>query len=211
MFVNDTDAVVDGIPAHGVEVLILAPTIAPTTDQELANAVWLAVGAGIATGGTTTETVRDSSNNDQSVSFTRPEAISIYVSATVYYDPEVWTSSTAAVDVENAAKSAIMNFARGYGIGVVVRSSPISAAIEDGAYAVDTTGAAVLPAPAGSPSIPGIVEVRNGAGVDGTLPYIDKAVSPVTSTTVVITKRQIATITDPTHLVITTTSETPQG
>ncbi len=207
VFVNSTNAVVDGIPAHGVEVLILDTLDDPDEDQILADAVWAAVGAGTATGGTTTKTVIDSSGNPQTVSFTRPEEVPIYVAAVVRYDSTVWTSSGAVVD---AAKAAIINFGLSYVIGTDARSSPISAAIETGPYAVDSAGVAIVPAPAGSPSLPGVVEVRNGADADGTLPYIGDAMTPVTSTAVTITKRQIATIpADGSTLDITASSEAP--
>jgi uncharacterized phage protein gp47/JayE len=206
VFVNSTDAVVDGVPAHGVEVLILdSRAVTSDTNQDLANHVWAAVGAGTATGGGITKTVIDASGNPQTVSFSRPTAVPIYIVEKVYYDATIWTSHTA---VEQAVTAAILNAGALYTIGEQVRASPISAASESGAYAVDGTGTAIVPAPAGSPIVPGILEVRNGAGTDGTLPYIGTATSPVTSTTVAITKRQIATF-SAAHISVVASSESP--
>jgi len=207
VFVNDTDTVDgDGVPAHGVEVLIQAPSVSPTTDEELALAVWRAVGAGIATGGSITETITDASGNPQSVSFSRPTPVPIYVAATVYYQSSAWPGGATAV--EAAAKSAIGTLFAGFPIGFDVRSANVSASIIDGPQEVNAAGDPVIPATAGSQAAPGILGVANGAGTDGTLPYIGTAPAPVTSTTITITLRQIATV-DPADISITATVATP--
>lgn len=207
VFVNDSDVVDgDGVPAHGVEVLIQAPSIAPTTDAELALAVWQAVGAGIATGGNTSEFVTDASGNTQEVRFSRPTPVPIYAALKVYYQASAWPGGDSAV--EAAAKSAIGTLLAGYSIGLDVRSAALASAVFDGPQEVDSSGTPVIPATAGSTAAPGILNVTNGAGTDGTLPYIGTAPAPVTSTTVTITSRQIATI-DPADIDVTAVVGTP--
>lgn len=206
VFVNNTNAVnADGVPAHGVEVLILVPTTAPTTNDQLGLAVLNAVGAGTAMSGTTTVTVLDDSGLSELVSFTRPAPVPIYISPTVFYDVTVWPDANV---LKAAVKSALGTYVGTMTIGLDVRSSQIAGAIEKGPYAVDTAGNPVVPAPAGSPSIPGIFGVANGAGTDGTLPYIGTGAAPVTSTNIAITLRQIATLDDLSHVVITATPAT---
>lgn len=193
VFVNDGDTVDgDGVPAHGVEVLIQAPSVSPTTDAELALAVWQAVGAGIATGGGITETVTDASGYPQTVKFSRPEPVPIYIAAQVVYLISAWPGGDDAVIA--AAQSAIGTLFSGFPIGFDVRSANIAAAIIDGPQEVNAAGAPVIPATVGSQAAPGILGVNNGAGTDGTLPYIGKLAAPVTSTTVTITLRQLATV-----------------
>lgn len=208
VFYNDLDVAVDTIPPHAVEVLIQAPTAEPTTDLELGLAVFNAVGAGIATSGGTTVTVKDDSGNDQLVSFTRPQDVPIYVVITVFYDASVWTGSNPDDDVEAAATSAIMTYgANVLSIGLDVRSSQVAGAVEDGPYALDATGTPIV-APAGSPTLRGILGVANGAGTDGTLPYIGVAPTPVTSTNVVVTKRQLASLAAG-NITVHATAQTP--
>ncbi len=207
VFVNDGDVVDgDGVPAHGVEVLIQAPLVAPTTNAELALAVWKAVGAGIATGGNITENVTDASGNTQVVNFSRPVEVPIYIALTVYYLASAWPGGAAAV--EAAAKSAIGTFFAPELMGYDVRSSAIAGAVLEGPQEVTAAGDPVIPASAGSQPAAGLLGVANGAGTDGTLPYIGTAPAPVTSTAVVITSRQVATI-DPADISVTATPATP--
>lgn len=207
VFVNDDDVVdADGVPAHGVEVLIQAPAIAPTTDAELALAVWRAVGAGIATGGTTTAVITDASGNPQTVKFSRPVEVPIYAALTVYYLASEWPAGAAAVQA--ATKSALGTRFVDYQIGDDVRAAVLAAAVLDGPQEVNAAGDPVIPATAGSQKAPGLLGVANGAGTDGTTPYIGTAPGPATSTKVTITLRQLPTL-DPANVTVTATAATP--
>jgi len=206
VFVNKTDYVdADGVPAHGVEVLIQAPSTSPTTDAELALAVWQAVDAGTAFGGTTTETITDASGNPQEVKFTRPSEVPIYSALTAFYDPTLWPGGDAAV--EAAMKSAVCTWGASLGIGVDVRAAAIGAAAIYGPQQVTAAGDPVVPAADGSPPAQGIYGVANGAGTDGTQPYIGTAPSPVSSNKVAITLRQRATF-DPANVSVTASAVT---
>lgn len=209
VFVNDGDAInADGVPAHGVEVLIEAPLTDPTTNAELALDVFNAVGAGIATGGAIPITITDDSGNPQDVRFSRPTAVPIYVVATVYFDVTKWPAGAAGIAaVEAAAQSAIMTYGATLAIGVDVRSSQLAGAIEDGPYSTDTSGMPIV-APPGSASAPGIVGVANGVPTDGTLPFIGIMAAPMSSTTITITSRQLATFI-PANISITAVAAVP--
>jgi len=207
VFVNDTDVVdADGVPAHGVEVLIQAPSVTPTTDAELALAVWRATGGGIDTGGSTTETITDASGNPQVVKFSRPTPVPIYAALTVLYDASAWPGGASAVQA--TAKSAIGTLVAGYAIGLDVRAAALAAAVLEGPQEVDSAGVAVIPASAGATAAQGLLGVANGAGTDGTLPYIGTAPAPATSTKITITSRQLATV-DPANISVTATAATP--
>ena len=198
VFVNDDDiaAVIDGVtlPPHSVDVLVDASGLA---DETIALYVWQAVGAGIKTSGNYGPiTITDASGNPQEVYFSRPEDVPMRVRASIRYDANVWSSSTAETDVKNAVVAALRNWQHTYPLGLDFRATPVSTAILKGPYAVDSGGAPIVPATAGSPSIPGLYEVRNYNDVDGTLPWIGKTAdgAPTTSTAVALTARQRASI-----------------
>lgn len=75
VFYNNTDTTDgDGVPPHSVEVLVQGGV-----DQDVANAVFAAVAAGIGTRGGTTMSVTDSEGFSHNVSFSRPTAVPVYV------------------------------------------------------------------------------------------------------------------------------------
>lgn len=202
VFHNDTDFTDgNGLPPHSVEVLALYSGLASaTTDQDIADAVFANVAAGIAYHGNQTSTVVDSQGNPQTVLWSKPTAVPIFVVATVFYDPSKWPVSGAGPLVQQAAISALLTFGAAYPVGESVRASPLSAAIIDGPSALDSSGNAVFPAPAGSAPAPGILDVNPM--------FIGTAPAPGTSTPVAITARQIATF-SAVDISITATPEAP--
>lgn len=205
VFVNSGDVVdADGVPAHGVEVLIRAPSAAPTDNASLAKAVWQAVGAGVATGGNLGSlAVTDASGNVQQVRFSRPVEVPILVQATVYYDPAKWPAVNPGAAVIAAAKSALLTFAEEYyQVAYDVRVLALAAAVRDGRQATELVAGVptpVVPAPAGAAPAPGIVDVdlqTKKAG--GVFSY-----NPIT-----IALREIATF-DAADLTLTATALVP--
>ncbi len=195
MFQNIGDLTnADGLPPHSVEVLVQNGT-----DADIALAVWKSVGAGTAMYGNQTTVITDTQGNSQTVKWSRPTAVPIYVTATVYYDASQWPASSDAT-VAQAAVSALLTYASTSSIGLDVRLSALMGAMMRGPAQTDSTGAAVVPAVAGSGPVTGILEV--------TPLYFGTSVSPAVSTTVAISLRQIATF-DTTRCTITATSETP--
>lgn len=195
VFYNDTDITdANGVTPHSVEILVQSGT-----DQDITQAVWNAVGAGTATVGNQTGTATDTQGNPQIVKWSRPVAVPIYVTATVYYDASQWPAGSNAL-VAQAALSALLTYGDSFPIGVDVRQMPLGGAIINGPSQTDTSGNAVVPAVAGSVAAPGILDVS---------PLnFGTTVSPVTSTPVSVSVRQIATF-DSSRCVITATSETP--
>jgi uncharacterized phage protein gp47/JayE len=206
VFVNNTDvADADGLPPHSVDVMILAPNV---SDQALAEAVWAAVGAGTATsnavGTPVTKTVTDASGNPQTVRYSRPTPVPIFILATVYYDPAQWDVPNVNAAIGAGTKSALCTFGGSYyQTGFNVRVLPLGSAIIDGPSATETddvgTILPVIPAPAGSIRMQGIVDtalqIKRSGGIYGTSP-------------VVIAKGEIATF-DPSDITVTPTPEVP--
>lgn len=182
VFYNDGDAVSgDGLPPHSVEVLALGGL-----DQAIADAIWASVGAGIHTHGTITKTVTDSQGNTQTVRFSRPTAIPIWIIANVINDstPGVFPSNGSAL-----IKGALKTFGDTYSIGRDVRASALAAAIFDGPSA----------ATPGSTPVPGVLDAVCLIGV---------APAPGTSNPITITSRQIATF-DSANISVVLTGATP--
>ncbi len=86
----------DGVPGKAVEVLVQGGD-----DQEIADALFDEVAAGIETHGTTSMTVTDSAGNDHTVKFSRPEEIEIYIIADVVKVADDFPA-TGEVDIEAA-------------------------------------------------------------------------------------------------------------
>lgn len=202
VFHNETDVIdANGVTPHSVEVLVNYPLLASaTTDQDIANAIFSAVAAGIATVGTTTSTVIDAQGNSQAVRWSKPTLVPIYISPTVFYDAAQWPATPTAL-VQQSAISAVLTFAANYyQIGMSVRSSILAAAIMDEPSALDGSGNALVPAPGGSTPAPGILDV--------TPCYIGIAASPVSTAQITITARQLATFAA-VRVVVTATAEAP--
>lgn len=196
VFYNDTDVTdADGLPPHAVEVLVQ-----DGTDQDIIQAIWEAVGAGTGTyGNQTPGTATDSESNPQTVNWSRPVAVNIYVVATAYYDASQWPASADAL-VQQAALSALLTYGETFPIGVDVRAAPLRGAIIYKPSATDSAGVAVVPAPATASAAPGILDVDPM--------YIGTAPAPSTSVAVAVSRRQRASF-DSTRCTIMASAETP--
>ena len=182
-FYNDTDSTnADGVPAHSIEVLVLGGL-----DQAVADALWrVAGGSGIHLHGTTTATVVDSQGNIQTVKFSRPTPVPIYIVADVINDntPNVFPSNGSAL-----IQSALATFGTSYTIGRDVRSAALGAAVFD-APSSSTPGAT---------PVPGILDVSCKIGV---------APAPALTLPITITSRQIATF-DTSRITVNLTGAAP--
>jgi uncharacterized phage protein gp47/JayE len=70
---NDTDATVDSVPPHSLEVIVYGPDPATSDDdQAVADQIWASKAGGIGTYGTTSKTVTDSAGVTHTIRFTRP-------------------------------------------------------------------------------------------------------------------------------------------
>ena len=118
VFANNTDTTnTDGMPPHSVEALVRGGA-----DQDIRNAIYAAVAAGIATTGNTDGAVIDSEGTSHDIKFTRPTEIPIYVDIHVIYDPAVWPSNGT-----DLIKDAIVAFGAKQATGKDAVSSSIGA------------------------------------------------------------------------------------
>lgn len=92
---NSTDG--DGRPAKSVEMTVLGGT-----DQDVGDELWLALPAGIESYGNTTVIVEDSEGNSQTVKFTRPENVYIWlnIDITLYAEETFPSNGTEQVKEE---------------------------------------------------------------------------------------------------------------
>jgi hypothetical protein len=91
VFVNNTDTTnVDSMPPHSVEALVQGGV-----DQDVLNTMFASVAAGIAFQGTTVGTVVDSQGTSQTVAFSRPAQVAIYVDVSLIKDPTAYAGDAA--------------------------------------------------------------------------------------------------------------------
>lgn len=127
-FENDTDATVDSIPPHAIEILV---TGAPTSDALIAATIFAAKAGGIRAYGTTEETVTDSQGVDHIVGFTRPAEVTLYVRCDL--------ETLAGYAGDSSFKTALVDAATlVYTQGVDVAQSRVSALAQavDGVFSV---------------------------------------------------------------------------
>lgn len=194
---NDGDTIdIHGLPPHSVECIVYAPE---TPDADIVAAIWSSVAAGIATHGTTTSTIVDAGGNTQTVNWTRPDQVPIYITATVYYDATKWPTGTPTSTIGKYAQSALWTYGSTYPASQSVRVAPLSAQIFDGPAQLDSGGGPAI-APATASPAPGML--------DATPFFIGTSPSPSTSTPITIDVRQVASF-DPNNIIITAIAEAP--
>lgn len=110
-FENDTDATVDGIPPHAIEILVSGGT---ADDTEIATTIFETKAGGIRAYGSTVVSVDDSQGFAHDIGFTRPTEITLYVRVALEvlagFAGET-TFKTALVDAAAAAYSLGMDVA----------------------------------------------------------------------------------------------------
>jgi uncharacterized phage protein gp47/JayE len=167
VFFNDTDLTdSNGVPPHSVECLVQ-----DGTTGDIAQAIWDSVGAGTRTYGSTSATATDSEGNDHAVYFTRPTEVPIYVRGVGRYDAREWPDGSDSL-VGETMESALLTYTASWPPAKDVRTSPLIAAIMRGP-AGTTGGVALVPAPASSDPVPGLLEletfsISTASGTTGT-------------------------------------------
>lgn len=150
LFVNPDDVIdADDMPPHSVEALVRMPA-GSDMDQLVLNSLFDNVAAGIATTGTTTGTVTDSSGTDQTVSFSRPVEVPIYVIVEVDVDPNEFPDDGA-----DQIEAAIVAWGDAQKTGKDAVASGVSAQAfsVDGVTDVTSVKIGVAPAPTLSTTI----------------------------------------------------------
>jgi uncharacterized phage protein gp47/JayE len=130
IFVNNTDVTDgDGVPPHAIEALVQGGE-----DQDIWDQLLASVAAGIATYGDEVGTSTDSSGNDYTMAFTRPEELLIYVDVTLIKDPE-----TYPLDGDDQVQAAIVAYGDLQVAGKDVVASRIMAAVFNVTGVLDVT------------------------------------------------------------------------
>lgn len=130
---------IDGRPPKSFEAFVQGGS-----DQDIADAIWLAKGAGIETVGTETETIVDSQGLNHDIKFSRPTVVPIYIAI------EVTEDFSAPNNLETLVRDALASYVNGLQIGQDVIVYPSLICQLDG--------------------IPGIVDVRIGINTTGSPP-----------------------------------------
>lgn len=102
---NTTNAVQEGRPPHSFEVIVTAPDTT-AVNNTIATAIWNDKPAGIQSHGNTTVVIRDSSNRNRSISFSRPtgQAIAVRVTYSRYDEESFPTNGSSQI------QQAVVNF-----------------------------------------------------------------------------------------------------
>ena len=109
---NATDSVDgSGRPPHSFEAIVMGGA-----DADVAAAIFAAKGAGIATFGTSSESVQDSQGISHVVNFSRPEPVDIYLKITVTRNLDATKGPTYPSNGDAAIKAAIYAFTGAAGI-----------------------------------------------------------------------------------------------
>ncbi len=106
VFENDTGVTVSGRPPHSIECLVDGGT-----DADIAQAIWDSKAGGINTTGGESDIAVDVQGDNQTVFFSRPSNIDIFLDVTLTVDSEYPTAGDAQVE------SLILEFATTYLIG----------------------------------------------------------------------------------------------
>lgn len=143
IFNNVTDTTDgDGVPPHSIEALVRGGV-----DQDVGDTLFAHVGAGIRAYGSTPVTVVDSEGNDQSVSFSRPTEVPIYVDVGI-----TALESLYPADGDAQVKAAVAAAIDALGVGWDVFASALYPAVFSvaGVIRVDNLFVGTAPAPVGS-------------------------------------------------------------
>ena len=100
----------DGLPAHSVEVVVLGGTTA-----DLAAEIWATKGGGIYSSGDVASNIIDSQGFTQTVRFSRPTPVDIWVRGTYTIDPESETGFPT--DGEDLMEAAMLTYGESLTIG----------------------------------------------------------------------------------------------
>lgn len=169
VFHNDTNLTDgNGQPAHTVQVLVEGGD-----NTAIATVLKNNVVGGILTFGTTTVIINDSQGTPQTMKFTRPSTVTIYVDVTLTYNPASASQGGYPSDGDAEVQAAIAKFGTGMSAGRDVVASSLAAAV----FSVFVNGVQVA-------GVQGVLDV--------TLVKIGTSASPTLSTTIVITPFQKA-------------------
>jgi uncharacterized phage protein gp47/JayE len=176
VFHNITDVTdADGVPPHSVEALVTGGD-----DDEIREALFNAVAAGIRTHGTDVDIYTDEEGTDHTIKFSRPEEVDIYVTITLTKVAAYYPS-----DGDAQVKEEIATFGNAQSTGMDAVATAL------GAQAF---------------KVAGVFNVPRSGSLGGTL--IGLSASPTADATLTITSRQKAMY-DTSRITVNSSSVTP--
>lgn len=145
VFANATDAADgDGVPAHAIEAVVLGGAA-----DDIAQAIWGSVAAGIKPYGGTSGTATDTAGDDHTVSFSRPTSVNIYHVLNIKIDAARFPS-----DGDTQIKDKLVLFGATLTIGDdVIASAQIASVFEVSGVLDVSVLQGTAPAPATSATI----------------------------------------------------------
>lgn len=155
---NNTSDVTDGdgIPPHSVEALVSGGTAA-----DIRAKLWEIVGGGIRTHGTTSGTIVDSMGNTQTVKFSRPTGVNIYVIVNLVKD-----ASKYPIDGDDQVADLIAAWGEPLGVGIDVVSSRIVVEVFKVPGVLNVSSVYIGTAPSPATSTPVTITARQKAEFD---------------------------------------------
>jgi uncharacterized phage protein gp47/JayE len=129
VFENPTESTdVNGLPPHSIRVLVQGGE-----DEDVAAAILASKAAGIATDGSSSETVTDSQGIEHTIEFSRPTEKNIYVRVDLTYDADLYPD-----DGDDQVKAAIVAFGDAQRTGKDVVAAAVGAQAFSVAGVLDT-------------------------------------------------------------------------
>lgn len=125
LYQNVTSAPVGGRPAKSIEAVVWDGSTMAVADDDIAQAIWDTVAAGIEVYGSSSGTAEDDTGATWAVSFSRATSLRLYVDLTVVLEP-----GTAA-GWEDEVAEAINARAQEYAVGEVVYASQLECVVQD--------------------------------------------------------------------------------
>lgn len=176
VFSNDTDAIVDTLPPHSIECIILGGD-----DDAIRAAIFANKAAGIQAFGSITGSVTDSNGDAHEIDFTRPTDEVLHVNIVVHKDPALFPATGSQIIKDSLAAFALAKYRIG---DDVIRNKLFEPAFSDFTQSGDE-----------KPEIPGILDIT-------TLEI--KFGGAFATANLAVTSRQIATL-DTSNITVTLT------
>ena len=144
---NRTDSTVSGMPPHSIQAVVSGGT-----NLAIAKAIWACIGAGCNTYGTTSQVITDANGSPQTVYFSRPVNMYVFLNVVIHMYTEETLPSNAVQLVQNAiAAWALANYEVGNDV-ILQRLIPAIYGACTGLGDITITAAAqtnLTPAPSG--------------------------------------------------------------
>lgn len=154
---NTNDFAVNGIPAHGIKVVIFDGVSPVASDSAVVAAIWSKLGAGTPTSGADSSTVVDSNGQVRTIYFDRATITDVYAIVLIEKDPSLYPSDGDALIKQEIVSWADANLT----IGKKLYASRLKdlAFNIDGVLSVPTVYVGLAPSPTSEADlVPGLLQ-----------------------------------------------------